>query len=182
MTTSSWYEPPFLTPSGPDVLETPRDQRTAEEVVDFLKSRFCHAPSPGKKPKELRWVTNYLTFEPSEDSAPKYSDWEACASVFVAVDTLTHHDGVHHSGLEGQSSSTANKLLVLVACALQHRCVAPLPDHTSDRDTLTDLAESFFFSEVRKRSRQARFCSILCDTLSDKDCLLHCGGLILPMG
>jgi len=74
MTPPRWYEPPFLAPSAPDVLETPRDQSVAEEVADFLKSHFYPAPSPDKKPKGLRWVTNCLTSESSEDSAPKYED------------------------------------------------------------------------------------------------------------
>jgi hypothetical protein len=29
---------------------------------------------------------------------------------------------------------------------------------------------------------QTRFCSFLCDTISDKDALLSCGGIILPTG
>jgi hypothetical protein len=66
-----------------------------------LKSRFRSSASLGKKTKELRWVTTCLTTEPTKASAPKYADGEACASVFVAVDILTHHDGIRHSGLEG---------------------------------------------------------------------------------
>jgi len=54
MTTLPWYKPPFLAPLATGVLEPPRDLRTADEVADFLKSRFCPVPSPGKKPKELR--------------------------------------------------------------------------------------------------------------------------------
>jgi hypothetical protein len=47
---------------------------------------------------------------------------------------------------------------------------------------MADLAESFYsFSEVRKRSLQSRFCSVLCGTISDKDTLLNYGGIILPM-
>ena len=142
--------PHFLAPSAMDVMKTLRDQRTAEEIRDFIKSRFCPALSPGKMPKELRWVTTCLTSEPSEDSAPIYAIWEACASLFADdVDILTQHDGVHYSSLGGQSS-TARGILVLVACALQHLCVASLLDHTVDRDTLMDLAESFSISEARE--------------------------------
>ncbi len=54
VTPPPWYEPPFLAPSARDVLETPRDPRTAENVADFLKSRFRPATAPGKKPRELR--------------------------------------------------------------------------------------------------------------------------------
>ena len=44
------------------------------------------------------------------------------------------------------------------------------------------LADSFSFSEIRKRTLQSRFCSVLCDTTSDQDTLLNCGGLVLPIG
>jgi hypothetical protein len=74
LTTLPWYEPPFLAPSAPDVLGTPRYQRTAEEVADFSKSRFCPATSSGKRPKELRRVTTCLTTDPSENSATTYED------------------------------------------------------------------------------------------------------------
>ncbi len=95
---------------------------------------------------------------------------------------LTQHGGARHSGLEGQSSSTTRGRFVLVACALPLRCMAPLTDHTVDGDTLTDIYQSFFCSEVQKRSIQVQFCSVLCDTITDKDTLLNCGGIILPMG
>jgi hypothetical protein len=39
--------------------------------------------------------------------------------LYVAVDILTHHDGIRHSDLEGQSSTTTRELLVLIACMLQ---------------------------------------------------------------
>ena len=115
---SPWQEPPFLAPSTSDVMETPRDQRTPEEVATYLKGRFRPKPQQGKRAKELRWVTTCLTSEPTEDSAPKYADWEACASLFVAIDILTHTDNIRHSGFEGEPESTARGLLVLVACAL----------------------------------------------------------------
>jgi hypothetical protein len=49
-------------------------------------------------------------------------------------------------------------------------------------DILANIAESFSFSEVRKRSLASRFYSILYETVSDKDTLSNCGGIILPMG
>jgi hypothetical protein len=70
--------------------------------------------------KEIRWVTTCLTSEPTEDSSQKYTDWEACAaSLFAAIDILTHNDGIRHPGFEGQSVETARGLLVLLAHALQ---------------------------------------------------------------
>jgi hypothetical protein len=113
-----WHEPPFLAPTTSDVMETPRDQRTPVEVATYLKSRFRSKPEQGKRAKELRWVTTCLTSEPTEDSAPKYADWEASSSLYVAIDILTHADGIRHSGLEGELVETARGLLVLVARAL----------------------------------------------------------------
>jgi hypothetical protein len=113
-----WHEPPFLAPSAPDIMETPRDQRTPGDVATYLKGRFRPKPQPRKRPKELRWVTICLTSEPTEDSAPKYADWEACALLSVAIDILTHADGIRHSGFEREPEETARGLLVLVACAL----------------------------------------------------------------
>jgi hypothetical protein len=51
-----------------------------------------------------------------------------------------------------------------------------------DLDILAHLAESFSFSEIRKRTLQSRFCSVLCETTSDQDTLLNSGGLVIPMG
>ena len=67
-----------------------------------------------------------------------------------------------------------------MACALQFLRKSGTPSTVPDN--IEDLAESFSFSEFRKRSLQTRFFSVLCDTVSDKDALLNCGGLILPMG
>ena len=39
-----WHEPPFLASSTSDVKETPRDQRTPEEVATYLKGRFRPKP------------------------------------------------------------------------------------------------------------------------------------------
>jgi hypothetical protein len=179
-TTSPWFEPPYLASTASDVMETPRDQRTPEEVVTLLKNRYRPKPSQGKKAKELRWVTTRLTTDPTENSAPRYTDWEACASLYVAIDILTLNVGIRHSGFEGQSTDTSRGLLVLVACALQFLRKSGTPGIVPDN--IEDLAESFSFSEVRNQSFQTRFCSVLCDTISDKDSLLNCGGIILPMG
>ncbi len=118
-TVTPWLEPPFAAPSVPPLLGTPLNRHTPGEVADLLKARFCPAPGGGKKPKEMRWVTTRLTSDPTEDTTPQYSDWEACASLYVAVDILTHHDDVRYSGLEDQSSTTARGLLVIIACSLQ---------------------------------------------------------------
>ena len=106
---------------------------------------------------------------------PEVSDREACASLYVAVNILTHHDGIRHSGLEGRSSTTARGLCVLIACTLQQFLQNPPPDHTVDTEALSNFVDSFSFSEVRKRTLQSRFCSVLCDTTSDQDTLLNCG-------
>ena len=119
VTTLPWLEPLFAAPSAPSGLGTPLHHRTPGEVADLQKARLRPTPAGYKKPKEFRWVTTCLTSDPTEETTPKYSDWEACASLYVAVDILTHHDGIRHLGLEGQSSITARGLLVLIACMLQ---------------------------------------------------------------
>jgi hypothetical protein len=100
----------------------------------------------------------------------------------VAVDVLTHHDGVRHSGFEGQPSSTTRGLLVLIVCILQQLLYNPPPHHEVDMEDLSELADNISFSEIRKRSLQSRFCSVLCETTSDQDALLNCGGVVLPFG
>ena len=118
VTTLPWLEPPFSAPSAPPGLGTPPHQRTPGEVANLLQARFRPTPIGGKKPKEFRWVDTCLIADPTEDTTPKYSDWEACASLYVVVDILTHHDGIRYSGLEGQSSTTAMVLMALIACML----------------------------------------------------------------
>jgi hypothetical protein len=103
-----WLEPPFAAPSVPPLLGTPLNRRTPSEAAYLLKTRFRPAPGGGKKPKEMRWVTTCLTSDPTEDTTPQYS-------LYVAVDILTHHDGVRHSSLEGQSSTIARGLQVIIA-------------------------------------------------------------------
>ena len=113
-----WHEPPFLAPSAPDAMDTPRDHRIPGEVATYLKGRFRPKPKQGKRAKEFRWLATCLTSDPAKESAPKYANWEACASLFVAIDILTHPNGIRHSGFEGELDETAKRLLVLVACAL----------------------------------------------------------------
>jgi len=179
---SPWLEPPFAAPSVSPGLGAPPQQRTACDIAELLKARFRPSPTGGKKPREFRWITTCLTSDPTEDTSPRIADWEASASLFVAVDILTHTDGIRHSGLEGQSSSTARSLLVLVACRLQQLLRHPPPNPDLDMGTLAELAESFSFSEIRKRTQQSRFCTVLCDTTSDQDTLLNSGGLVIPLG
>ncbi len=93
-----------------------------------------------------------LTSDLTEDTSPKYNDWEACASLYVAVDILTHHDGVRYSGLEGQSSTIARGPIVIVACRLQQILQNPPNVHEMGMESLADLAEIFSFSEIRKRT------------------------------
>ncbi len=110
--------PPLSAPPG---LGTPLHRRTHGEIADLLKARIRPTPVGGKKPKELRWVATCLTSDPTEDTTPKYSDWESCASLYVAVDILIHHDdGIRHLGLEGQSATTARGLLVLIITCMLH--------------------------------------------------------------
>jgi hypothetical protein len=145
-------ELPFPTSSVPPLLGTPLNRRTPREVADLLKARFRSAPSGGKKPKEIRWVTICLTSDPTEDTTPQYSDWDACASLYVAVDILTHHDGVRHSSLDSQSYTTARGLLVIIACRLQQLMQNPSPKKDLDMENLETLLDSFSFNEIKKRS------------------------------
>ena len=68
---------------------------------------------------EVRWITTCLTDEPTEESAPKVADWEGYCTLHVAIDVLTHGNGIRHSGFEGQSMETTRGILVVVACALR---------------------------------------------------------------
>ncbi len=40
VTTLPWLEPPFAVPSAPVVLDTPREQRTSEEVAEIPPGPF----------------------------------------------------------------------------------------------------------------------------------------------
>ena len=150
--TSPWLEPPFAAPSVPPGLGAPPQQRTTNEVAELLKARFRPTPIGGKKPREIRWVSTYLTSDPTEDTSPRYTNWKACASLFVAVDILTHYGSVRHSGLEGQSSVTSRGLLNIITCRLRQILHNPPPNHELDLDSLADIVESFSFSEIRKRT------------------------------
>jgi hypothetical protein len=98
--------------------------------------------------KELSWVTTSLTSEPTKNSAPKYTDGEACASLFLAIDILTHNDGIRYSGFEGQAVETARGLLVLVVCALRYLLKMEATYPNLDPATLEDLTDKFFFNEI----------------------------------
>jgi hypothetical protein len=82
-------------------MDTPRDQRTPEEIATYLNKRFLTQNLPGKRQPEARWVTTYLTSEPTKEYAPRYADWEARAFIHVAIGILTHGDDIRHSGFEG---------------------------------------------------------------------------------
>ncbi len=84
-----------------DAMETPRDQLTPDEIANYLKARFRPQVQHGKKALEIRWTTTCLTTEPSEESAPKYADWEGSCILHIAIDVLIHFDGIRHSGFEG---------------------------------------------------------------------------------
>jgi hypothetical protein len=83
--------------------------------------------------------------------------------MFVAIDIFTHNDDIRHFGFEGETMETAKGLLVLVAYALQFLHMAERADQTLDPSSIEDLAESFSFGKIRKRTLQTRFCSVLCD-------------------
>ncbi len=143
-----WLEPPFSAPSVPPGLGTLPHRRTPGEVADLLKARFRPTPTGGKKPKEFWWITTCLTVDSTDDTTPRYSDGEACASIYVAVDILTHHDGIRHSGLENWSSTIARGLLVLIVCMLQQFMHNPPPEHAVDMEALSDLVDNFSFNEI----------------------------------
>ena len=113
--TLPWYAPPYLTPTSSDVIDNPRDQRIPEEIATNLKRQFLPQYLSSKRHPEIRWVTTCLTSEPTEESAPRYADWEASSFLHIAIDILTHGDGTRHSGFEGQTLETSRGILVLVA-------------------------------------------------------------------
>jgi len=77
---------------------------------------------------------------------------------------------------------TAIGLLVLVDCALQYLHKSGNTDPNTYPSTIEDVAESFSFSEIQKKTLRTRFCSVFCEIVSDKDALLSSGSLILPFG
>jgi hypothetical protein len=122
-----------------------------------------------------------MTTEPSEESATKYADWEGSSILHIAIDVLTHGDGIRQSGFEGKTLETARGLLIIVACVLRLLEKNGMGDSGLDPSTIEDLADAFSFCEIRKRSLQTRFCAVLCDCVSDKELLSNCGGIVLPM-
>jgi hypothetical protein len=98
------------------------------------------------------------------------------------MDILTHHDGVRHAGLEGHPSTTARGLLVIIACMLQQLLHNPPPKTDLDMENLATLVDSFSFNEIKKRSLQSCFCSVMCETTGYQDTLLNCGGIVVPFG
>jgi len=127
-------------------------------------------------------VTTCLPSEPTEDSAPKYADWEACTSLFVAIDILTHADGIRHFGFEGEPVETARGLLVLVTYALQYLHKTRATDPDTNPSTIEELADNFSFRQIQKSSMQTRFCSVFCEIVNDKNALLSYEVLIFPFG
>ena len=165
----------------PAVIETPRDQRTPDEIANYLKARFRPHAQHGKKAPEVRWTTTCLTTKPTEESAPQYADWEGSCILHTSIDVLTHGDGIRHSGFEGQTLETTKGLLVIVTCTLRLLQKTGMGDSRLDPSTIEDLADAFSFCEIRKRSLQTRFCTILCDCVNDKDLMSNNGGIVLPM-
>ena len=72
--TLPWYEPPFLSPTSPDVMETPRENRSPGEVATYFKGRYRPSAAQGRRPREIRWITTYLTSEPTEETVRRYSE------------------------------------------------------------------------------------------------------------
>ena len=117
-----------------------------------------------------------------DDNLPRYKTWEAEASLYVSIEFLDHHIGIRHSVLEGHTAVAARDLIVIVACALHHMAhTTDEEESTLDPATLDDLVESFSFSETKKKSLATKFCTVLCDAVSDKTTLLEIGGVILPI-
>jgi hypothetical protein len=101
--------------------------------------------------------------------------------MYDSIDVLVNNTRIKNP-LRGYTAIQARDLLVIVACALLH--LAFLKEDTPsapDSFSLEDLARSFSFSEFQKRSLDAKFCTVLCDTVSDKANLLELGGVILPL-
>ncbi len=72
--------------------------------------------------------------------------------------------------------------MVIITCRLQQLLQNPPPETDIDTENLATLVDSFSFNEIKKRSLQSRCCSVLCETTSDQDALLNCGGIVVPFG
>ena len=59
--------------------------------------------------------------------------------------------------------------------------IADEEESTLDPSIQDDLVESFSFSETKKKSLAAEFCTVLCDTVSAKTTLMEISGVILPL-
>ena len=68
----------------------------------------------------------------------------------MAIDILTHNDGIRHYGLEGEPMEMARGLLVMVAYALQYIHKSGATDPNRDPSTIEDMADNFSFSEIKK--------------------------------
>ncbi len=141
-----------MTPTIPNVIDTPRDKRTPDEIANYLKNRFRPHTQQGKKAPEVRWTTTCLTTEPTDESAPKNAEWEGSCILHTSIDVLTHGDGVRHSGFEGHTLETTRGLLVIVACALRLLQKTWMGVSNLDPYTIEDLADAFSFCEIRKKS------------------------------
>jgi len=116
-----------------------------------------------------------------DDTLPRYKAWETEAYLFVSIDVFENHTGIRQAALEGHTAVAARGPLVLVACALHHLAQTYADSgSTMDLTVMEDLAESFSFSETKKKSLATKFCTVLCNTVSDKTTLLEIGGIILP--
>ena len=69
----------------------------------------------------------------------------------------------------------------MAACALRLIQRTGNADSGISQDAISDLADAFSFCDIRKRSLLTRFCTVLCDSVSDQDMLANCGGIVLPM-
>jgi hypothetical protein len=127
------------------------------------------------------WTTTCVTTEPTDESAPKYADWEGSCILHTSIDVLTHGDGIRHSGFEGQMLETTRGLLVIVACALRRLQKTRMGVSNLDPGLIEDMADAFSFCEIRKKSLHVRFCTVLRGCVSDKVLLTNCGGIVLPM-
>ncbi len=69
-----------------------------------------------------------------------------------------------------------------MACAL-HYLLLKVEQGESDHDPdlIEELVESFSFSEISKRSLAARFCTVLCESNTDRATLRDVGGIVLPL-
>ncbi len=92
----------------------------------------------------------FLISDPTEDTVPKYSKWEARASLYVTIDILTHNDSIRHTRFEGETMETTGSLLVSVVYAIQYLHQSGTGDPAVEPGAIYSLADSFSFGEIRK--------------------------------